>query len=120
MASCEGTIFFTEPGASFAPIDGFYRLYGNLTLDASGISPGVTLGSASGSYSFIFQKGSSNDFHPGLTAKNINFSDNNLQRLGLSGGAFMMGALISFLHGGTAVFEHCSFSRNHVAFETTG
>lgn len=120
MANCEGTIVFTEPRATFAPIDAFYRLYGNLTLDASGISPGITLGSDSGSYSFIFQKGGSNSFYPGINAKNINFSDNNLQRLGMTSGSHMMGALINFGHGGTAVFENCHFSRNRVAFETTG
>jgi hypothetical protein len=120
MRSCDGTIIFTEPGAHFAPIDTIYRVYANLTLDASGISPGVSLGTENEPYFFLFQKGSSNSFFPGLTAKNIYFTNNTKKWFGQTDGSFLMGGIMSFLNGGTAIFEGCRFAGNTVTFETDG
>lgn len=121
MRNCDGTIVFTEPGARFAAVDVIYRIYGNLTLDASNISPGVTLGVDGGrTFTLYGQRGSSNDFFPGLTAKNVYFSNSRKEMLGQIEGARMMGNTIIFENGGTAIFENCRFADNAFTFETTG
>lgn len=121
MKNCDGTIVFTVAGARFAATDAMYRIYGNLTLDASNLSQGVTLGVDGGRpFVLYFSRGSSNSFFPGLTAKNVHFADNRRELLGLVQGAHMMGNIITFENGGTAVFEDCRFADNRVAFESTG
>ncbi len=121
MRNCDGTLVFTQPGASFRLTERLYRVHGNLTLDASNISPGVTIMGADGTGSMLlFQKSSANAFFPGLTAKNVHFSGNNLRFLDSTLGQFLMGGLINFENGGTAAFESCRFAGNRVAFQSTG